>query len=63
MHGGSKLQTPRCGHTASAGDRVLSTAFGMGRVTEVGVTEMKVDFGGSYGVVTRSIADRDLSKL
>ncbi|MQY20228.1 ATP-dependent DNA helicase Rep [Nocardia sp. RB20] len=60
------LSTTAMARTRSAysiGDRVLSTAFGMGRVTEVGTTEMKVDFGGSYGVKTWSLADRDLSKL
>lgn len=47
----------------SAGDRVLTTAFGIGTVTGVDNVEVRIDFGDQYGVRKLRIADRNLSRL
>ncbi|WP_370935412.1 ATP-dependent helicase [Amycolatopsis sp. cg13] len=46
----------------SVGDRVVSTAFGMGKVTAATTTAVTADFGTPYGVKTVA-ADHKLSKL
>jgi DNA helicase II / ATP-dependent DNA helicase PcrA len=61
---GSAVKKPAAVRSAYAvGDRVMSTAFGLGKVIEMGIIEMQVDFGGSYGIRTLRIADRELSRL
>jgi DNA helicase-2/ATP-dependent DNA helicase PcrA len=46
----------------SVGDRVVSTAFGMGKVTAATKIAVTADFGAPYGVKT-VVADHKLSKL
>lgn len=47
----------------SAGDRVLSTSFGLGKVTEVDKVEVTIDFGDQYGVRKLRVTDPNLSRL